>query len=797
MAALGDFTYGTKLIGVGVGALILLFLISHTIRIVAISARALWSSIRRFWITAFPAEIPGADTDDQSEQLEQDISKVLREITQAASSAYSEATEGARSEAQRLSLTLLEECRLSAARIRSSFQKEKPSILIESLEAEARKIGHLLLNAASEHHLAAARVPPGRAAMESMRSILQRLTHGSPTGYRVRQIKEQLSFEPGDTLLVTAFKLQRRVALFLTGLVGKARAQGRVRQVPFRSILTEVLLKDLIEELGPPAKTFDQQYENLATHMQETAKIARFNLHSAGALLENDGDSDELARKEALQLALDGLDRTGARLERLPKEADIFCGALMESVTSVVERAGRRIRNDCDVADTFGERVAAAAESLLSSWRLFEERGQRRLRSTRTWAEVLRTRWSKLFVRVQEGLGIIKPQIGPSQATLEEATVEFAIKDTPPLYQRLFRSEPLTDEDFLTGREPFMPAVRTIRQRLDADLSAAMAVTGPVGTGKTSFLRCALQRYFSDKEPIWTQPDSHLRSESDFVDFISKAVELPGGDRPRDVQTLASAIRGLPDKPVIIIEGGSMLHLRRVGGFGAMRALFSLLSGTEGKSCWVITFSQTGWEYLDQTFGINRRFDATITLRGLSRTELEAAIMARHEVSGYDLEFTAGPGLSTDIRWKLRKVKDPERRQTILREEFFDTLHATDDRNLHAALYHWLRSTRSVGRRQVRVAPLAPFRKETLGELTLGELFGMLYALEHDHLTPSLYSQMLRSTLTESRTLLDYLAHRQIFSVRRKEGSESRYSPNPILLGPVLEALRDRNFIHD
>ncbi|MFH2204311.1 MAG: hypothetical protein ABIJ96_14425 [Elusimicrobiota bacterium] len=796
LPVLGDYAYGAKLAALAVGALLAYWLLDRVTRLALVVRRALWNQLRQFWVTAFPPEIPGADADDQSQHLEESVSLVLDDLARAAAAVSAKATEQAGARAQQVSRSILEECRLSADRLKKAFRDKESSAQIELLESEARMIGHLLLSAASEHRHTAAAAPLGLSAVRHLRAELLKLAQSVPLEYRVRQTKEQLGAEPGDTLFVRAFKLQRRLTLFLTSLTGKARAQGRVRRIPLRSIVVRILLEDMIDDLRPPAETLDRDYAESSTQMRESAKIARFNLHSAGALLDGDEGTAAEPPGEALQLALDGIDRTGARIEKLPEEIETLTTAFAAAVSTAVERAGKQLRRDCDVADTFGERVAVATASLLSTWRLFEERGQRKLHSTRSWTEALRARGREAFAGLQTALGIKKPQIELSQATLEEATIEFALKNTPLLYRRLFRFEPLTDEDFLTGCEKFMPAMRAIRQRFNSGLSAAVAVIGPVGLGKTSFTRCALQRHFPDQKPAWIQLQKHLSSESDFVELISTSIGWSTPVRENALPNLVSAIRALPDRPVFVIEGGSMLHLRRVGGFDAVRSLFSLLSNTEGKACWIITFSQAGWDYLDRTFDIFKRFDSCIMLRGLDRTELESALMARHEVSGYDLEFTEGPSLSADIRWKLRQAKDREKRQAILCEEFFDTLHAAAGRNLHAALYYWLRSTQSEGRRKVHVAPLSPFRKEILGDLTLSELFGMLYTLEHDHLTAPLLSQLLRSPLTESRTLLDYLTHRRILSCRREEGAEPRYAPNPILLGPVLEALRDKNFIH-
>jgi len=794
--ALGDYAYGVKLFGFGAALLILLWLLDHGFKLLLSAVRSFIAGWRSFWDKALPPEVPGADADDESEALEADLASVLDSARSTTFETAEGLAEAARVDAESLVAAVVGDCRESVSRLQAAFREKPPEALVGELEIEAKRLGHILLDTAAKQRLDSARRPSGAAFVEKMETALRNEIRRVKTQYLVRQIKEELSAEPGDSLFVKAFKLHRRLLLLVSGFLGKARAQGRIRRVPLRELLVHRLIEDLREPLSEAAEELDRRRKEVSAQLREAGKVARFNLHSAGALLETDPEAAENQAEGARQLAMDGLDRTVGKVESIPEDIRSMYEGFAAAVKTIFEDAERQIRADSDVADTLGERVQEAVDAALASWRILGAKGHAQLRSTRSRTGAIRQKAAEAWARVQEHFGLREPQIQSSQAALDEATVEFALKDTPPLYRRLFRFDALSDEDFLIGREDAMAVVRSVKERFEEGLSSVLAVTGPLGSGKTSFLNCALQRYFPETEPLRGAPEEHLSSEAELVAFIAG---LFGGDQseaPADLPALIAKLRGLPKKPVIVIEGGSRFHLRTVGGFDAVRSLFALLSATEGKVFWAFSFSAAGWSYLDATFGLGRRFDGHAPLAGLGRAELETAVMARHEVSGYELEFVEGPGLGADLRWRLRKVRDEETRQALLREEFFEDLSRAAGPSLHAALYHWLAATKGVGRRKVRVSPVTGFRKGNLSGLTMGELFALLYALQHDRITPSMHSRLLRSTLTESRTLLDFLARKRVLVARREPDKEPVYEPNAILFEPMMDILRDRNFIH-
>ncbi|OIO09253.1 MAG: hypothetical protein AUJ52_06695 [Elusimicrobia bacterium CG1_02_63_36] len=635
------------------------------------------------------------------------------------------------------------------------------------------------------------RNPADEAFLNAVRAALRPRLKRAPVEFRLRQDREELAGREGDPLFVRLMKAQRRADLRVWGLLGRADAEIRVRRVPFRAILDRRINNALFAALAEGCEEIRRLSEKASDALLEAARILRFNLDSAGAELEEPSDEDRDAIAVARELAKEGLERTAARLKKLLGEVEEGEARFLFAAQDAGKRCAAGIRRDADVADTFGERAARIGGSIAHSWEEFIALSKEQLSSRSAWREALRTPLEAVWGSAAAALGLGRLESRATQAQLEEATVDFVRRRTPPLYRRLFNFDPLSDEDFLEGRDEHLERFARAKERLAKGLSASVAVTGPTGAGKTSLLRCALRRYFKSGPVLQIEIETPIASAPELVRVLADRL----GVKAADGGALAAAIAALETPPIVFLKGGSRLFERRVGGLEAMQAFLSLLTATEGKALWVVSFSRDGWSYLDRVLALSKRFDEHADLDGLDRGELERAMMARHEISGYELDFAEEPGLGADAAWRLRGVRDPRRRQEILREEFFDELHAAAGSNLHAALYYWLRYTKVVDRRRVVASPLAAIPAAALRGLGDDYLFTMLFVFQHDRLTPRQHARLLRMNEIESGLTLDYLTRRRVL-LKTGSGPDAVYGANPILSYPVEKILKERNLIH-
>ena len=738
----------------------------------------------------FVSEAAADDLKDESTRLEEAVSEAETLVQDATASTADKAGDMLRERYKKLVESLTQQYESVEKRCEEAFNSNADS-LDKWIEEEEDNLRRLLIDEAVHLRIESRRAPADQAFLSAVRKQLRPLFRKSPDEFRLRQDREELSPREDDTLFVRFMKSQRRADFWIWGLFGRADADIRLRRVPIKEILKRRAGEELFESLTDATEELRLLPSKASTALQDAARILRFNLESAAAELEEPSDEEADGVKVARELIREGLERTGVRLKKLLGTVEETEARFLRAAEEAGKMCAARIRRDAVVADTFGERAGKIGGTLAASWQEFLNRTTTSLASGAAWKSALGAPIFGLWNSFTVALGLAQLEVRSTQSQLEEATTEFAHRGVPPLYRRLFQFDSLTDEDFLVGRDEELEAFSRAKDRVGQGLSGAVAVTGPVGSGKTSLLHCAVRRYF-ENDVLWRgRIEKPLPSLKSLTDFLAQTL----GIEADNMTDLATGIAKRQSPPVIIIEGGNLMFERRVGGFEAMRAFLGLLSATEGKAVWIISFSKSGWRYLDRVLGLSNRFDEIITLEGLDRAGIEQALVERHDVSGYQLVFAEGPDLGADARWRLRGVKDPRRRQEILREEFFDELHTASGSNLHAALYYWLRYTNVADRRSVVASPVQAISTAMLGELSDDELFTMLYVLQHDSLTPEQHARLLRTNVVDSGLTLDYLTRRRVL-LKRRAGAHSVYFPNPILAEPAGKILKNRNLVY-
>jgi len=246
-----------------------------------------------------------------------------------------------------------------------------------------------------------------------------------------------------------------------------------------------------------------------------------------------------------------------------------------------------------------------------------------------------------------------------------------------------------------------------------------------------------------------------------------------------------------------------------VGGTALGTRILDFLSQTDTRVLWIATTTDAAWQFIEASEPAAARLVARHRLDPLDRTELEELIMTRHQRSGLGLSFempdeTNSPILSR----RLRAIDDQDRRQALLRTEFFDRLHDVCGQNVMLALFYWFRSvTLDVDAATLRVRPLQPVSFDVLDTLPLPHAFALKALLEHGTLTVEELSSVLGVSPATGRSLLETLGNALVIApAERVEGPgvfqfasieyETRYRIRPLLIHPVTRVLRSRNIVH-
>lgn len=587
-----------------------------------------------------------------------------------------------------------------------------------------------------------------------------------------------------------------------------------------QEVLDEILFDAWENALSPLLETVDQTTERAT----EVRAVVEFNLEAAKEELEDlrgarrEKKTEHTFVENARELALGGLDRA---LDLLAAETDRFSGA-----------AGPMLRQTWTASVTtwteLHDRVRAAGQTRAHVLRLQGQmvRGTRWLATTTTrQVRATTTQLRRTLHRVQRQaqrlvrLGHAAVGTQPvDEAALREtvdtlSTVDAVLADLPLVYRRLFSFRPVQNDDLLVARETDRAAVERHADRWTKGLTSALVITGPAGSGRTSLLNVMRKTAFRTAQRHTIELTERITSEAAFAQKVAQALNLPlevDGNRSLDAVADYLQDQPVPDRlRVCFIEQFEHVFHRRVGGTTLGARILGFLSKTDTRVLWIATTTDEAWQFVEASEPAAARLLTHHTLDPLDRTELEELIMTRHRRSGLPLVFET-PDESTHpiLSRRLRSITDEERRQALLRTEYFDHLHDVCGQNVMLALFYWFRSVSlAPDETTLHVQPLSPVSFDILDTLPLPHSFALKALLEHGTLTVAELADVLGVPSSTSRSLLETLGNALIIApADRVEGPgvfqfasveyETRYRIRPLLIHPVTRFLRSRNIVH-
>jgi hypothetical protein len=386
----------------------------------------------------------------------------------------------------------------------------------------------------------------------------------------------------------------------------------------------------------------------------------------------------------------------------------------------------------------------------------------------------------------------------PDKAEAQENLSQFLI-DTekhinalPYFYQRLFRLEPLTDEQFFAARSRELAVLKTEFERWQSGRFAATAIIGERGSGTSTLLNLAEKQFYQDYpvlkidflegETIFTEA-----ALFDFLKSIFKETDLKKG--LKNLDELEDKINGLEEQKIFIAENLQQLFLRTPSGFDALERFLLFISRTHQKIHWVITCASYSWEYLAKVINIDEYVQQKIVLNGLSPEEFKNIILTRHRLSSYRLQFQPPDKIAGSRRYK--KLGTEQARQSYLQALFFKQLADLAAGNITVAILLWLRSYREFSQDRLCFPAGIQFDPTFAYQLTSEELFTLAAVLQHDILTAPHHALIFHQDLQPSLLLLNRMANKGLL-VQKPNG----YQIHPFLYRPVVEVLKAGNIIH-
>lgn len=607
---------------------------------------------------------------------------------------------------------------------------------------------------------------------------------------------------------------------------GEADRRRRVIDIRIQDIARDALAPPLPVQVRDVAAALRQRVLAVWSRTEQIDDIIRYNLDATideltGAA-QQEGDS-AAAVTEAIragrELTTDGLDRSVATLVDLSATLEApwtdFRRVTVESYQDDWADLHRRVQVDDFFEGRWVDLQFWVTRRLEASWRETRARWARGLGVARRGLGATQRFGLQLIRKGRTVVGVEAADETTLLTTIDQVVDVHRRREALPLvYRRLFSLTPVREAALLEGRARDLVRIRDhYRRWRDRHQAGVMIVTGSVGGGATSFLNTLDESVFGDCQVRRVALTGRVGSESELAASLAAALEvtLPAGAGLDALESALPDVAGKDSHLVCILEDVEHLVLQAPGGSNLLARALIFLSRADANVYWVASVSDQMWRFVDRTAGGASGFVTTMHLPAPDRALLEAIIVERHRRTGLPLHFNEPTDPSPILRQRLRRARTPERRQTVLRETFFDRLFRAAGPSVSLAIFYWIRSVEFVGDGEsVEVRPLETLDFGFLNRFDLHQAFTLRAFVLHRTLTVGEHADIFRSTPQESTFALESLLNLRIIEPCESGGSTNgtpeeahqrivpgkRYRIRSLLRQPVVGHLKAKHIVY-
>lgn len=617
--------------------------------------------------------------------------------------------------------------------------------------------------------------------------LLARFHKGLATRSLQRQLEARIAKVP-KAVSVLASEPEK---LVLTGA-------GSHYELPLRQWLATQVGREMALRVGEINERSEKKIENRLAMLSSVEQILEFNLVTAqkeqGEMA--DGQQPEQVAKQGLQRATDVME---AYLKDTIDQEEELRVWLETELGRIVHKAFDPIWNrrlgevQRELARLEAASFVARGESWLSD---SLEPVTRRLRKTRGRLR----RWTQDILSELRGL-LVDESERPDRFAIRRllyADEPAARSKGPAVYRRLFVPVPLDIPEFYRGKEGAEERILDTVRQFFSGAEHSILISGPPGTGKRTFVQhlvpgriYAVTSGLREEQISTIRLNSAPRREAELSALIGR--ELLGRKGPPTFEELATRIkRRQRSRQVVVVENAERVVLRTEEGLQRTRRFFELIAATSDQVLWIVVMNKSAATYLSTHIELETHFTHHEQLMGMNVAELESMIMARHKVSGFDLEFRP-PDLGRIQRLR-QPIVGPEAR-AIPRRLFFERLEAMSGGNPRAALLYWLKSVESdpVDEARLLVSPLPQKPINPVEPLSLRQILILTSLSLHSTMSPVEICRVLDEEIEDIRRELRHLT--RLGFLARVPDTPQDYQIRSIASAWVERDLRRRNLI--
>ena len=441
--------------------------------------------------------------------------------------------------------------------------------------------------------------------------------------------------------------------------------------IPFREVVLTYVDSRVAPKLLESRRELAEQVHPLAGLLQELERLVAFNVELATTELEIVHDESVPEEMDALlrDMVTVQLDRSYAQLNEIRKSAatwpveltkqstEAALGTLETLRSQLAEGTFSRARLEAMRRAASGRRMVGTVEKLpgsLEGWKTQLGSGLQAI-----FGEDRVERWS-----TRMGLSGPAPT---EELSSDMFAAPHASTDLPLVYRRLFAADTMEAGDVLTGRELEI-------RRADAVLSSevkgrlrSVAIIGVDGVGKAAVVSAVV------RGRRW------------------KNVRRVSFNAPVTMDEVEAIFQDKPEGQLVVVDGLRWLLSLAPGGFEPLRRFVSGVIAESGRRRWLTHADVLFWNFASTVAPLRDAFPETVRLDPLDPEGLQAAVIARHRLSGYEHAFDRGDG--SPIEGMFARGASRIRRPY---DQYFQELHDATGGLVRDALRLWLASIREI-----------------------------------------------------------------------------------------------------
>lgn len=513
-------------------------------------------------------------------------------------------------------------------------------------------------------------------------------------------------------------------------------------------------------------------------------QVSEFNLESALSLFEN--ASKENTPK---QVALEGIDRSIEKVEELESTLDNFNANNSEIIDDGIQKFNKSILGLTDTENIIQIRLTIAKAKSIEKSKLLKEKVIRTIKNFIPIAILfVKTKYNALSSAVKTILLRTGLYRLPSDITTDLADflrqAEKALDALPYVYQRLFRSETLQNEELFVGRLQEMQVLEEALSHFNNRQYASTLIIGERGSGKTSLIHYFLNQKNIFKKTVFISPKENCSTTVAFITFLNTSFS-------KDFETLEQWIDFFKKgkKRIIVLEGLHYLYFRKVNGFKGLHQLSTLITATKDKVFWIVTSSKYAFEYLHKSIEISEIFAHSVEINKIDKKIMVEALLKRHKISGYNLFFEYPPKEYLTNNF----LKSPMAiQQESLQEDFFSDINKIAQSNFKIACMYWICAAVKVDGSTIYMKSLKSINTSFLNKTIPVKLLLLNSILLHEKLTMSQISEL--SSLDNQRT--ENIVHSMYENGLLTIDNDGFYTINILLFRQITTLLKSKNLIH-